>query len=479
MSRRLIAWLAGGLAVLALAGVVFAPSSTGSNDYAVDVVFDDARGLVGGQLVQIAGARVGKITDVSVTPDYKARVHMKVDSRFAPFRKNARCEIKSQGLIAENYVACDPGTPRSPELKGRDGEPPTVPVGRTTQPVSLTDLFEVWNTPTTDRLEVLLSALGMSTAGRGEDLNEVLRRANPALAQARRTVRILHRQRRDLADTVEETDRIAAALARRPREVESLVKHSGRVAVRTAERRDQLAAGLRRLPPLLAEAPPALRRVDEVMEAGQPLADQLIEGAPAINRASLALPELEEAAAPTLRKLGPVLRAGAITARRTVPLARVMSEYAKNSLPTAKTAGQMFPTLEERGFDDNLLGFLYNATLATARYDDTSHVLPAHVSISTCSVYAMTPTPACGGGAQSSSREDRDRGPRAGINRPRTRSRAEQPRAEQPRSDAPATEAPRSEAPTSGPAPTDGPVPLPQLPKEVPPVDRLLDFLLR
>ena len=51
-----------------------------------------------------------------------------------------------------------------------------MPVERTTQPVSLTDLFEVWNTPTSERATVLFSMLGMATAGRGEDLNAVLRR---------------------------------------------------------------------------------------------------------------------------------------------------------------------------------------------------------------------------------------------------------------------------------------------------------------
>src|SRR4051794_39573635 len=154
-----LAGIALAFAVLAAgATALFAGGATASDSgtYHVDVIFDNARGLLPGQLVQIAGARVGEIDDVSVTKDFKARISASIDSRFAPFRKDATCTIRPEGLIAENYVQCDPGTPDSPELHGTGGVPPTVPVDHTTQPVNLTDLFEIWNVPTRDRLGVLL-----------------------------------------------------------------------------------------------------------------------------------------------------------------------------------------------------------------------------------------------------------------------------------------------------------------------------------
>ena len=46
-----------------------------------------------------------------MTPDFKARIEATVDSRFMPFHKDATCTIRPEGLIAENYVDCDPGTP--------------------------------------------------------------------------------------------------------------------------------------------------------------------------------------------------------------------------------------------------------------------------------------------------------------------------------------------------------------------------------
>ena len=132
--KLLVACMA--VALVAVA-IVTAPSS-GDSTYRVDVVYDDSRGLVPGQLVQVAGARVGSIKDVVLTRDFKARVQLEVDQDFAPFREDARCTIKPQGLIAENYVECDPGTPDAPPLKGAGDAAPTVPVERTTQPVRST-----------------------------------------------------------------------------------------------------------------------------------------------------------------------------------------------------------------------------------------------------------------------------------------------------------------------------------------------------
>src|SRR3954451_39266 len=133
-----IAVLAAGGAALLAGGATASDSATSH----VDVIFDNARGLLPGQLFQIAGARVGEIDDVSVTKDFKARISASIDSRFAPFRKDATCTIRPEGLIAENYVQCDPGSPDAPELHGVGGMPPTVPVDHTTQPVNLTDIFE-------------------------------------------------------------------------------------------------------------------------------------------------------------------------------------------------------------------------------------------------------------------------------------------------------------------------------------------------
>jgi ABC-type transporter Mla subunit MlaD len=162
------------LSVLVLAAVAIAlaigASAQGSDSYRFDVIFDDARGLVSGQLVKIAGAPAGTISGVTVTPQYRARVAATITGGFR-FHTDASCTIRPQGLIAENYLACDPGTPSAPLLRPQGGYPPTVPVTRTTEPVSLQDLFNIFNLPTRERFQVLIDELGIATAGEGDNLN--------------------------------------------------------------------------------------------------------------------------------------------------------------------------------------------------------------------------------------------------------------------------------------------------------------------
>lgn len=382
-------FVAGGVLLLAGGG------EEGGDRYRVDVVFDHARGLIPGQLVQIAGGRVGEIEEISVTEDFKARLSLSVDGRFAPFREDARCTIRPQGLIAENYVECFPGTPDAAELQPAGDHPPTVPVERTTQPVNLTDLFEIWNVPTRDRLGVLVSELGISTAARGEDINALLRRANPALEKARRVIAVLERQREDLGAAIDSTSAALAELRPHHGKLRALVRRAGGVFTRTGRRSADIALATERLPGLLRAARPALARLDAVAEAGIPLLAQVHRAAPTILRLTQDGPALAAAARPTLARLGPVLDRGTKVVASALPISRALRVYARQSLPSARIAGRLLPNLDENGFPDNLVRFFHYAALATARFDATSHILPAHLDLTQCANYATTPVEGC------------------------------------------------------------------------------------
>ena len=77
--------------------------------------------------MKIAGARVGAIKELDVTPEKKAVVVLEIEEPgFAPFRADAKCTIRPQSLIGEKFVECDPGRSDQPELEevpdGEDGE---------------------------------------------------------------------------------------------------------------------------------------------------------------------------------------------------------------------------------------------------------------------------------------------------------------------------------------------------------------------
>ena len=131
------------ISLLVAVGAVVAVAGPGSSrgagsPYLVRAIFDNAAFAVNGEDVRIAGADVGSIQSLDVTPDRRhAAVRSSIDdARFTPFYANATCSIRPQSLIGERYVDCDPGRsslPQLPQIKrGPGAGSHYLPVTRTT-----------------------------------------------------------------------------------------------------------------------------------------------------------------------------------------------------------------------------------------------------------------------------------------------------------------------------------------------------------
>jgi phospholipid/cholesterol/gamma-HCH transport system substrate-binding protein len=391
----LILTLAGAGAILAL---VLGSSAQGSSTSTFDVIFDDARGLIGGQLIKVAGAKAGTIENVTVTHDFKARIEGSIDSKFMPFHTNATCIIRPEGLIAENYVDCDPGGPPAPVLKATNGEPPTVPVKNTTEPVSLLDLFNIFNVPTRERFQVIINELGIGTAGRGADFNAILRRANPALALARRTISILTRQRAQLATIVDATNTIASQGASHTGDVQNFLTRSAALSSETADHSSALSQAINRLPGLLSATRPALQQLDTVALDGTPLVKQIHAAVPSLNRVADDLGPFVKVAKPGLAKLGAALRRAIPAIRDTAPLVKTLRSYTDRSKANTLLFAKLSENLQQHGFVENFLSITYYIGASLARFDATSHLLSVLLigpQSGACGLYATTPVPGC------------------------------------------------------------------------------------
>ncbi|MDQ6834840.1 MAG: MlaD family protein [Actinomycetota bacterium] len=396
--RRLGAIAAAVTALGMGAMVVTGSVARGGSDATFAVIFDDARGLVPGQLVKIAGAQAGTIQRVTVTPGFKARIVATVSSQFLPFHRDATCSIRPQGLIGENYVECDPGSAATSPLPASNGQPPTVPVSHTTEPVSLLDLFGIFNAPTRQRLTVLINELGISTAARGQDINQILRRANPTLGLARQVIRILSGQRGQLAAIVDATNKLAANGAGHTAALQRFLDRAAGLSARTAGHSGSLAQAVRRLPGMLAVTQPALRQLDTVAVDGTPLVRQIHAAVPALDRVASDLGPFVSAARPGLAQLGAAVSHTLPALRASGPLLRTLRRYGDRSRTGTLLSARLFANLERHGFAENFLSVAYYIGASLARFDATSHML-AILLVSpnngACGNYATTPVPGC------------------------------------------------------------------------------------
>ena len=218
-------------------------SGGGDDDdgYVVRAIFDNGGFMVKGEQVRVAGANVGEIESVDVTmpgeiASYedgepqaipgKAVIVMKItDPGFQDFRSDASCQIRPQSLIGEKFVDCRPtlprapGSPPAPPLKEiPDGEPGAgqylLPLENNSTSVDPDLINDINTLPYAQRFRLIFNELGAGLAGRGEDIEEAVKRANPVLRDVDRLLGILYDQRDQLAQLAADSEQILGPLAR-------------------------------------------------------------------------------------------------------------------------------------------------------------------------------------------------------------------------------------------------------------------------
>ena len=222
---------------------------TGEQPYRVRAIFDNAGFVIPGEDVKIAGVKVGRIESLDVTDQFKAAVVLEIsEPGYQDFRRDASCIVRPQSLIGERFVECKPTQPRAagsqppPALSVIEDGPGKgqrlLPVENTSQSVDIDVVGNTLREPERERLSLILNELGTGLAGRGRDLNEVIRRANPALRETDKVLSILaaaeHRARSSSRST---PTAVLAPLARDRASVAGAIRNSSDVAKATAERR--------------------------------------------------------------------------------------------------------------------------------------------------------------------------------------------------------------------------------------------------
>lgn len=394
--KRLLAAVAAVALLAALVTVTTGAGDSSSSGYRVDAVFDNVGFLVPGQDVKIAGAKVGSVTSVGLTKQRKGLVQMQIDPGFAPFRGGADCVVQPQSLIGERFIQCYPGKASEPPLSNGPGGAPTVPVTATHSPVDLDLVLLAFKAPEPQRLALLLSSLGVGTAGRGEDLNTIIRRANPALQQTANVLDTVNSNRTQLRSLIKNADTVVGELSRRNAQIRSFVKSAGDLSQTTADRRRQLQATLRDLPGVLGQLPGYLSSVQTTLDVASPDLDALRTSAQPVNALLTQADKLTTDTRPAVRELRTTARKARAILAPTRPVLNRLNRFTKSALPAARLINQLGDSSRDSGVLEGLQSFVYYATAVLARYDGTSHLLGAYPVVNgTCSLYATVPVPSC------------------------------------------------------------------------------------
>ncbi len=408
IGRRRVA--TGIVVVACLAGLIVLATSAGgsSGGYTVRAIFDDAGNVISGEDVKIDGVKVGTVGSVTPTPQQKAAVVLNISNPgFQDFRSDASCEIRPQALIGEKYVDCLPtkprveGTPLPPPLKKiRHGEGSgqyLLPVQNNSSPVDVDLLGDIQRLPERQRFTIILNELGAGLAGRGSDLNEVVRRANPALRELDKVLGILAGENNVLTKLSEDSDKALAPFARVRERVADFLVQANKVSQASAAHRGALAQNLKDFPPFLRQLGPAMERLERFAEQATPVFTDLNKAAPQLSEAFVHLPGFSNSSVKFFESLGS-------TAKKSGP-ALVASKKLLGELKTFGTAAKPFTTelsslltgLRETGGIERIMDFIFLGAGAANGYDALGHFLRTEGVGTPCVKYVTATGSGCNG----------------------------------------------------------------------------------
>jgi len=412
LCRRIVAGVAGAFCIAALAAGVLLPTAAGGSggSYTVRAIFDDAGNLVTGEDVLIDGVKAGKVGEVVPTPQAKAAVTLEIENPgFQNFRSNATCVIRIQSLIGEKDVDCLPeqprpeGSPQPPALKqipsGQEGAGEyLLPVQNTSSPIDTDLLQDITRLPERQRLTIIINELGAGLAGRGSDLQYVIRRANPALRELEKIFAILASENKTLAKLAVDSDQALAPLAKVKGRISDFIKQANVVSRATANQRGALARNLALFPAFLRELEPAMQRFGQFAEQTIPTFTDLGIAAPGINQTfenfgpfAISTTKFFESLGRTSKVTGPAVVASRAFFKRFQTLGAAGKPFSEN-------LSALFTSARETGGIERLVDSIFNGAGVTNGYDALGHFLRGELVVSpTCLSYGIAPAPGCNG----------------------------------------------------------------------------------
>ena len=190
--------------------------------YTLQVTLPDASGLYPGSDVEIAGARAGRVEDLKLMGG-AVLATVSIDAAHAPVHRDAKVDVRPKSLLGEKYLALDPGRDRSTFGSGS-----RLPAAAVSRSVELQDVFNTFDQPTRDKLQVVIDELGAGVAGEGAIQNRGLAYGRQDLDDLAATADVLQQKDQELKQVIASLSQVTDELAQSDRRTQlaALIKNT-------------------------------------------------------------------------------------------------------------------------------------------------------------------------------------------------------------------------------------------------------------
>jgi phospholipid/cholesterol/gamma-HCH transport system substrate-binding protein len=238
LSSRTLMVLALGAA--AAAGVAFLG---GGSSHQVIAEFTDAKGLVAGNEIRVAGLQSGSVDSVQIKLDGKggqvAVAVLNVDDVHWPLHQGTSFAVRPKGVLSNVFVSLQPGPAGQPVIETGH----TFTTKETSSPISLDEFSNLFNQDVRESIRTQIQEGVVAFGGAGADnTNALLQNLNPLSRDLSPVTAVLAQRSPELDRLNGEFDTITAELAREDTNLRGLIAN-GNTLLRTIATHAQSVQG--------------------------------------------------------------------------------------------------------------------------------------------------------------------------------------------------------------------------------------------
>jgi phospholipid/cholesterol/gamma-HCH transport system substrate-binding protein len=258
--------------LVAVVGVAVLLLGSGDGSTTVKAQFLNASQLVKGDLVQVAGSPVGKVTDIALTSDGQAELTLQIDKAHSPLLQGTQLTVRQASLsgIANRYI----------DLRFPPGKPPpygphaVIPTSSTTTAVDLDQLFNVFGPKQRKALQAVIQGSAKQYQGQGQAAQRGFAYLNPALASTSVLFRELNRDTPTFTRFLTKTAGLVTDVADRRNDLAGLVDHLATTLGAVGRPNGQLASAIEQLPPFMRRANSTFVNLRSTLDTLRPLVEE-------------------------------------------------------------------------------------------------------------------------------------------------------------------------------------------------------------
>jgi phospholipid/cholesterol/gamma-HCH transport system substrate-binding protein len=371
----------------------------GGPSYTLTAEFQDAGGLVPGNLVLIGPAHVGSVQSIGLGPQGQAMVKFSLESGAAPLHQGTVARIFENSLSgnANRYIVLEPGPDGAPQIH----EGGVIDESHTRSFVSLDQLFDTLDHATRVGLRGFIRGEAASIDGRALQAHQTLEYFAPALMSSSNVTRELARDEPAFDGLLVQGAQALRTLATRTTQLSQLVSNTNTATAAIASQSQNLEQALTQLAPALTHSTRTFAGVRSTLDALTPLVVESIPASRRLPQFASALGRLTRLSIPTVGGLNALIRnpsggGDLITLLQASPsLARLAQAAFPRMIKEFNDSQQQVDTFRE--YTPDVVAALSDVGQAGGYYDANGHYArtqPFFGAFGVNSANQLTPQPA-------------------------------------------------------------------------------------